>query len=149
MTLALTPDARTQLTSMLAQDEGFRQYPYRDSRGILTIGYGRNLEAVGISKDEALSLMINDIQKAEHELWNHFPSYEKLSDVRKCVLIDMAFNLGFEGLMGFRGMIACIGNDDFAGAAEHMRNSLWDTQVKARAERLAYMMETNTFWEPK
>ena len=41
----------------LKRDEGFRSHPYRDTVGKLTIGYGRNLDDVGISEREAEQLL--------------------------------------------------------------------------------------------
>lgn len=142
MTLAIKPEYRQKLKVMIARQEDFRQYPYKDLTGHETIGYGRNLRINGISQDEALILMENDLMKAEEELWKTFPGYEKLSDARKVVLIDMAFNLGIEGFMQFRGMILAIDANDFDKAAEEMLESLWATQTKSRAIQLAMIMRT-------
>ena len=39
---------------MLLRHEGLRTYPYKCSEDKLTIGIGRNLEANGISEEEAM-----------------------------------------------------------------------------------------------
>ena len=39
---------------MLLKHEGMRTFPYKCSEDKLTIGIGRNLEANGITEDEAL-----------------------------------------------------------------------------------------------
>lgn len=142
MTLMLDVDSRQKLRAQLAHDEAFRQYPYKDSKGILTIGYGRNLEAEGVSQDEGLILMGNDIQRCEHELWNSFPAYAELNDVRKAVLINMAYNLGVVGVMGFRDMVNAITIFDWQAASDAMLNSEWYHQVGQRAQRLGKMMLT-------
>ncbi len=41
------------LIDLIKRHEGLSLKPYMDSRGFLTIGYGRNLDANGISKSEA------------------------------------------------------------------------------------------------
>ena len=46
---------RELLMSMLKRHEGFRAFPYLDTVGKLTIGYGRNLSDVGISIEEAVT----------------------------------------------------------------------------------------------
>lgn len=47
----------TALKEELIRDEGLRLKPYRDTVGKLTIGVGRNLDDVGITKDEAMHLL--------------------------------------------------------------------------------------------
>jgi len=142
MTLVLDGDSQQKLRAQLAHDEGFRQYPYIDSTGNETIGYGRALKIEGISKDEALYLMTSDIQRCEHELWNSFPAYATLNDVRKSVLINMSYNLGIVGLMGFRALIDAITRSDWEAAEAAMLDSTWYHQVGTRAQRLGKMMLT-------
>lgn len=142
MTLILDVDSRKKLRSQLAHDEDYRQFPYEDTRGILTIGYGRNLDSEGLSQDEALILMDNDIQRCEHELWNLLTNYANLGDVRKSVLINMAYNIGVSGVLKFHDMINALKIYDFNAASRAMINSSWYNQVGKRAERLAQMMAT-------
>ena len=56
---------RQLLRSQLERHEGLRLKPYRDTVGKLTVGYGRNLEDVGISRDEADFMLDNDIDQVE------------------------------------------------------------------------------------
>ncbi len=44
-----------RLRQMLIRHEGLRRKPYRDTVGKLTIGAGRNLDDVGITREEALA----------------------------------------------------------------------------------------------
>lgn len=117
--------------------------PYRDTVGKLTIGYGRNLSDVGISKEEAEMMLDNDVRKA-YDLAVQIcrakgVNFQELPCEAKVVLVDMAFNLGSR-LSGFRKMFECLHNGDFEGAAREMLDSLWARQVGARAMRLAEMM---------
>ena len=52
---------KTLLLSELCRDEGFKDKPYTCSAGKISIGIGRNLEDVGLSRDEILYLYRNDI----------------------------------------------------------------------------------------
>ena len=52
------------LIAQLKRHEGFRAKPYQCSANKTTIGYGRNLQDVGITEGEAVSLLNNDIQIA-------------------------------------------------------------------------------------
>uniref|UniRef100_UPI00398051FD glycoside hydrolase family protein n=1 Tax=Salmonella sp. s60093 TaxID=3159721 RepID=UPI00398051FD len=60
----MTRENYERLLDELRRDEGLRLKPYRESVGVLTIGYGRNLEANGITEREAGFLLRNDILKA-------------------------------------------------------------------------------------
>lgn len=128
------------LIEMIKRHEGLRLKPYRDTVGILTIGYGRNLEDVGISEDEAELMLQNDIAGARKRLEEIFTAASTLSGPRYNVLVDMIFNLGPGGFMGFRKMRKAVEEGDFERAAQEMLDSKWAVQVKGRAEELARMM---------
>jgi len=49
--------SRRNLLTTLKKHEGYSRFPYKDSRGVWTIGYGINLEDRGLEKDEALMVM--------------------------------------------------------------------------------------------
>jgi lysozyme len=55
------------LEDQIKRHEGKRLNPYVCSAGKLTIGYGRNLEDRGITDDEALLMLHNDIMSARNE----------------------------------------------------------------------------------
>lgn len=134
---------KMRLKLQLVKHEGMRLKPYRDSVGKLTIGVGRNLEDVGIDNLEAALLLENDIQRVEQELIRRLPWYLLLSEVRQRVLMDMAFNLGVEGLLKFSRALAAMEAKDFAKAADEMLDSVWAQQVGQRARDLAAMMLTD------
>ncbi len=138
MITAITDDFKNRL----CRHEGMMLKPYRCPTGRLTIGVGRNLEDTGLSKSEALFLLDNDLRRVELECARAFDWFDTLDDVRKRVLIEMAFNMGLSGLMTFRNMLKAIKQKDYVKASEEMLDSLWAKQVKTRAYRLAHIMET-------
>src|SRR5687767_6324235 len=85
---------REIVRAQLMVDEGVRHKPYRCTAGKLTIGVGRNLDDVGLSLDEVNILLANDIHRAEVAAMDVFPNFLELSDNRKAVLVNMAFNMG-------------------------------------------------------
>ena len=129
------------IEDQLIMHEGLRLKPYRCPAGYLTIGVGRNLETKGISENEALFLLRNDIEEVTRQL-ELFGWYVALGPVRRKVLIDMAFNLGMVGLMGFQKMIEALERGDYEAAADEMVNSRWYGQVGERGRRLERMMRT-------
>ena len=155
---------RDVLAAELIRDEDERLKVYRCTADKRTIGIGRNLDDVGISKAETAALGItvasvirdgitreqsralfaNDIAACERQLDAKLPWWQGLNDVRQRVLLNMCFNLGVNRLLGFKNTLAKMERGDFAGAAAGMRASLWARQVGARATRLAAMMEKGT-----
>lgn len=129
------------IEDLLIYHEGLRLKPYTDIGNKLTIGVGRNLEDSGISKEEAMMLLHNDIKRVSAQLDENIPWWRSLSDTRQKVLISMAFNLGLTGLLGFHDMLSSLQEGDYSTAATHMLNSRWASQVGNRAMELAYMME--------
>lgn len=131
------------LKKSLIAHEGFRKKVYKDSKGILTIGVGRNIESKGLSRDEVLFLLDNDIAEVVSEMEKE-PYYMAIrgDDVRCRVIIEMAFNLGEAGLEEFKKMLAAVQSFHFEIASEEMLNSKWARQVGDRAKILAQMMKT-------
>ena len=125
--------------AQLPQDEGRKAFPYNDTEGIPTIGIGRNLQN-GLSPDEINYLFANDLKKADASARGLYPDFDALSDNRRAVLVNMAFNLGSPRLAGFVKMRAAVLAGDFDRAADEMLSSRWATQVGQRAQRLAKMM---------
>jgi lysozyme len=126
---------------MLKKHEGLRLKPYRCTAGKLTIGYGRNLEDVGISEKEALQMLKHDVNSYRELLTARYQWFESLSTDRKAVCINMAFNLGMRGFHGFRRMRRCLKQGDYPQAVIEMLDSKWAKQVGYRATELAQIME--------
>lgn len=133
---------RQKLIQQLRRHEGERLKPYRCTAGKLTIGVGRNLDDRGITAEESAYLLSNDIDKVWNELKTRIPWMTGLNDVRQRVLLDMAFNLGTDGLMKFKNTLATIQLGQYEKAGVMMLDSLWAKQVGMRAQRLAKMMQT-------
>jgi lysozyme len=134
-----------KLAEQLLRDEGIRLKPYKDSVGKLTIGIGRNLDDVGISKEEAEHLLANDVRSASASLLQAFPWMAGLDEVRFCALVNMAFNLGIGGLAEFRKFLAALQAGDYETAKQEMLHSHWAEQVGPRAARLAIQIESGSW----
>lgn len=131
----------TDISALLEKHEGFRQFPYMDTTGHLTIGIGRNLKDRGITKAEALYLLQNDIADFKKQLDDRLYWFENCPDAVKDVLIDMCFNLGLNGLLQFTRTLEHIKNENYMLAAEEMLKSKWAKQVGTRATELAEILK--------
>jgi len=160
------PDKRInyqELYELIKDHEGYRNYVYKDSLGIPTIGVGFNLTRpdarklitkVGanfnkiVTGEEALSdqqvkdlydicikIAINDAQTFMPNLINQ-PKNIKLA------VVDMAFNLGYNRLSKFKNTKALILAGKYNDAANEILNSKWANQVKRRAQNVAKLIVT-------
>ena len=111
-------------------------------KGHPTIGVGRALDTHGISRDEAMMLLHNDMVGTTDQLHENLPWLAHLDDVRQRVIAEMAFQLGMAGLLGFHAMLTALEREEYASAAEQMLQSKWAGQVPNRAKRLAERMRT-------
>lgn len=130
------------IIEQLQRDEGLRLHPYTDTVGKTTIGYGRNLDDKGISATEAQTLLTNDVADVEAILTNRLPWFSNLDPIRQAVLVNMTFNMGFNGLEQFTKMLEAAAQGNWDEAATEMLDSKWATQVGDRASRLAQQMKT-------
>lgn len=131
-----------KLRQQLIEHEGIRYKPYVCPAGKLTVGVGRNLEAKGISHEEAMMMLDNDLRESAQDvvvvLGNG--AWDGLSDARQRCLVDMRFNLGPRGFRGFKRMLQAARTGHYQDAAREMLDSKWAGQVGARAKHLAGMM---------
>ena len=134
----------SDLISMLKRHEGRSLKPYLCTADKLTIGYGRNLEDMGISEDEATYLLQTDIDRCYSEL-SVFTWFHELDQIRQEALISMLFNLGLPRFLNFKKMIARLMAKEYSQAAEEIINSLYARQVGDRANELAYMIERGEY----
>lgn len=119
--------------------EGLDLHGYVDTRGHLTIGWGRCLEN-GISLDEAELMFNNDYDLAKQQL-NKQDWFNIQPDGIKSALINMNFNLGIEKLLEFKGMIYALKDKNYELAAQEALNSEWAKQVHHRANDVAEMIK--------
>lgn len=125
-------DLRTQLM----RDEGVRLRLYQDQFAHFTIGVGHNLDAHGISLKVAEQILEEDISRATADVLLKISCAVTMDEVRRAVLVNMAFNMGVGGLLGFKDFLALCAKDDWGAASLAMLDSKWARQVGERAHRL-------------
>ena len=133
----------SKLLDQIKRDEGCvkndkgMHIPYEDSEGILTIGYGINLEE-GLYEHEAEYLLKSRVKIAEDEIHKNFPQLvSRMTPNRYSAFINMAYNLGLTRLNGFKKMLAALITGDYDTASKEALDSKWAKQVKGRADRIA------------
>ena len=138
---------------IIKTEEGWRQHPYHCSEHYVTIGYGRKLSdtkyaplpAMTANKEEELKFVREKISQIEGQLRSRFPvAWGKCNEQRQAILISLAYQVGFVGLIAFKKMWACLDRGDFEGASREMVNSKWYIQTRHRALRHSQQMRTGT-----
>lgn len=135
-------DWKTLVADQLERMEGIKQFPYTDTVGKVSVGVGRNLTDQGLSHDEIDLLLTNDLAHAEDDARALLSDavFDGLSDARKAVMVNMAFNLGLTKLRKFVVFLAAVKEGRYQDAGAAMLQSTWATQVKARATELSGLM---------
>ena len=137
-----------QFTQIIIGHEGKEKSAYQDSLGFWTIGIGRLIDArknAGLSDDEMVYLLNNDLEQCEIEL-SHFDFWTPLDRIRQDVIVELCFNIGLHGVLEFKQMIASLQSKDYAAAAMHLLNSTWAKQVKVgRADNMAARLKDGVY----
>ena len=131
----------TEPVEQIKRDEGFRSHAYRCSQGVLTIGYGRNIDpdggGKGITEGEASLLLRHDLIEAEADLATLLHNWHQIDPVRRGALLNMRFQLGPHRLRGFVRMLTAVRAGSWRRAALEATDSLWARQTPNRAYRVA------------
>jgi len=137
-----------KLKTDLLMDEGFSLHVYKDTLDNLTVGVGHLLENGedlkeddDISWEELWEFMRVDMMIAVGACDKLFYKWAYLPEEVQLILANMAFNLGYHRLRGFKKLAAAIFGRDYAKAAIEMKNSRWYGQVGDRSKRLVKRME--------
>jgi lysozyme len=142
-----------------ADFEGMRTNPYKDTRGLWTIGEGRCLEtspltgaewkylldaglvAITITALGARHLTEERIADIDHALDAALIWYHLLPEPVQRILVEMAYQLGVESLLGFHNFLDLVSKRQYSAAATDGRGTAWYRQTPNRAEALMKRLE--------
>jgi lysozyme len=109
----------TRNIALLQRFEGFRNTPYLDAGGKLTIGYGHLIRPdqtyTQLSADEARDLLLADVQVAEAEVKRKVRV--KLTQNQYAALVSLVYNIG-SGQFERSELLRRLNGGDMAGAAD-------------------------------
>lgn len=155
-----------ELLRQLRRHEGLgpvrygRTYVYRCTAGARTVGYGRNIDANPLNSVEQIStkwngdsitlegaewLLVVDAERVENQVRAKLPWASKLWPARFDVLVNMAFQMGIGGLLGFSNTLRLIRIGAYSVAAAAMLQSKWARQTPDRARELAEQMKSGVY----
>lgn len=146
----MTTDDLAALKRQLTANEARKPYLYDDATGKRitkgstvighpTWGIGFNCDEIGFAEtaidaqfDETLQALIHDITQA-------LPWTQDLPSGPFRAIVDVAYNAGFDGLLGFHQMLAYAQQGNYPAAALELINSRLEPH---RAQRLAVLMRS-------
>lgn len=125
--------AEDDLKKSIQKEEGLRLKAYRDIFGNWTIGYGHLInEDFTITQEMADNLFNQDYAQACSD---YIKLNLSLDPVRRSVVIDLLFNLGYSRLLKFQKFIMALRNNDWDKAAYELKTSKYASQLPERANR--------------
>lgn len=150
-----------QAVNILAFEEGFESMPYIDTEGYVTVGYGLKISG----RDQKISdfhyfpnmpervarCWMETLVEARYKdlmaVDKFRPVMEACNPTRQAILLSMSYQMGLQGLQGFKNTLLLIEEESFGMAAIEMLDSRWARQTANRAERHSETMKTGELHE--
>lgn len=138
-----------QYIILLKIDEGYEKYPYDDANkrrvrapiGNITIGYGWNIQGIGISEELADIVLKYFIANIEKELSSRLDFFDRLEEIYQYVLVNIAFNAGIDGLLKFDKTLNLIKNGKYLEASIELLDSDAARKLPNRYKRLSDILK--------
>lgn len=141
------------LFDRIKRHEGFCGFPKPDNQfkgAAWVIGYGCDISQEeaktvyrnGIGQKDAEHLLSDRLNEIEEQLFGTVPWLLGMQDEERInVIVEMAFQIGVDGVIKFKHMLQAIHDGDFTKASDEMLNSIWHKQTPSRCEELANIMK--------
>ena len=117
----------------IREDEGFESKPYQDHLGNWTFGIGFTF----ITEEESVAVLKLRLSAILASLNAQLHWYADLPIEVKNIMLNMAYQLGVSGLLGFTKTMVLLKNERWVAAADEMLDSKWARQTPERANRLS------------
>lgn len=136
------------ISELLRVEEGYREAPYYCSEGYPTIGIGQRIGPKGadlsnyeftVSIAGAEQLVFDSLSGLYGKLTG-LNWFVNLPDDRQDIILSMAYQLGFNGLLKFKNMIKALIDHDWGRAKVEALDSRWAKQTPRRANRHALVL---------
>jgi len=142
------------IQKMIAFEEGRRLDAYPDTKGILTVGIGHNIEADSaldilkrkvklhdkITEEECTALFERDLKNVYAGIKRNMPFFDALEEKYKPVIISMVFQMGIDGALEFKNTMKAMREDRPDAVVVGMKQSKWYKQTPNRVERLVRLV---------
>ena len=129
------------IKQMVIANEGWKTKPYKDSRGLWTVGVGHLIgNGKTLPKEWDRELTNEEVRQLfEKDFDEHLkqaqktPGWDKANEAGRAGLIDLTYNMGGYWYTKFKKAAAFLKDGNFKDAALELKNSAWYKQVGGRA----------------
>jgi len=154
-----TQDFDTTIMSFVEQNEGRKNVPYQDTKGLWTVGVGHLLGKTlppayknpdgtprTLTDQEVQGLFETDYAKHKAEA-AQLPMFSELDNLGQQALIDLTFNMGPTKFneKKWPKFFTALKNKDLDTAAKELKNSKWFNEVASRAPKVINLIEGASF----
>lgn len=138
---------RETLEARVTRHEGCVLKPYLDTLGNWTLGIGHLITAAearqyaaGITVEHALAWLHADLEHASTAVLAALPWLATVTPIRREVFVELTFNLGLHGLLGFHRTLTYAEDGLWTRCSTELLLSRWAIQVKGRSVELAQLL---------
>lgn len=127
----------------LKREEGWRAEPYKDHLGFWTIGWGFLIDArkpVSLPQEVGDFWLEHLVRDLTQRLDDALPWLLGQPEGVRRALVQMAYQMGMGGVLGFPKMLAALKAGDRNLAANEALDSTWARQTPERARRVANLI---------
>jgi len=129
---------KSSVINSLKKHEGFSGFSYKDTLGFPTIGFGTKEP---LTEFEAEMLLNHRLDICIVELLRREPFTDTLPHDKKMIPLEMAYQMGVDGLLKFKKMFKALKESDYELASKEMLDSKWAIQTPVRAKSLSKLMK--------
>lgn len=136
-----------QVLESLRKDEGWSAFVYKDTLGYQTIGYGFLVDekkSGGMPKEVGEFWLRYNVDGVINNLRRNIKHFVDMPEDIQHALVNMAYQMGTNGLLSFKKMLAAIHAQNYELAAHEALDSRWATQTPNRAQRIANLIKYAT-----
>lgn len=142
----------TDILKWVMTEEDFSPTVYQDSLGYWTIGYGLCVDPrkrSGLTEGEARWILSKRLGEIAWRLEERLGGvWGRMNLPRRAALVNMAYQLGVEGLFGFTKMIDAVRIEDWYAVHREALDSKWAREdTPERARRVAETLLTGKYPE--
>jgi len=132
----------------ILKHEGFKTRPYKDSKGLWTVGVGHLIgDGKSLPKEfdrefsrEEIQALYEEDFKEHKKAAEKIPGYNNLNEKGQTALIDLTFNMGPSWYKKWPMLVKQLEAGDIEGAARNLEGSDWYKQVKSRGPEVVALL---------
>ena len=130
------------LIDSIKKHEGFSPVVYKCTAGYDTIGYGKRVKYLKVTKEQAEEWLKEDLDHLKYVLADKYEWFLPAPQEVRDIVIEMSYQLGVKSFSRFRKTIFLLANKDYRAASTEMLDSKWArTDTPARAKELSDRMK--------